>query len=112
MEDKKHHDVTYEGIAIDIVNGLSLNDVLKKYDVVGEYSQKSAKYHRKDKIKSMFNVESILSEFFREKEAGKIPGNMSMFKYTFKRVNRSTESVITIYSELKRAGWSPNLYVE
>jgi hypothetical protein len=109
MEDKKHQGVTYEGIASDIVNGLSLNDVLEKYDVVGEYSQKSAKYRMKDKIKSMFNIESILSEFFREKEAGKIPGNMSMFKYTFKRVSCSTESVITIYSELKRAGWGPNL---
>ena len=109
MEYKKHPDITYEGIASDIVNGLSLNDVLKKYDVAGEYSQKSAKYRIKDKIKSMFNIESILSEFFREKEAGKIPDNVSMFKYTFKRVNRSTESVITIYSVLKRAGWSPNL---
>jgi hypothetical protein len=109
MEYKKHPGVTYEGIASDVVNGLSLNDVLKKYDVAGEYSQKSTKYRMKNKIKSMFNIECILSEFYREKEEGKIPDNVSMFKYTFRRVNCSTESVITIYSVLKRAGWSPKL---
>lgn len=108
MEYKKHPGVTYEGIASDIVSGLSLNDVLKKYNVAGEYSQKTAKRRVKEKIKSMFNIECIISEFFREKEAGKIPDNVSMFKYTFKRVNYSAESVITIYSVLKQAGWSPS----
>ncbi len=109
MEYEKHPGVTYEGIASDIVSGLSLNDVLKKYNVAGEYSQKSAKRRVKEKIESMFNIEDILSEFFREKKIGKIPDNVSMFKYTFKRVNYSAESVITIYSVLKRAGWNPNL---
>lgn len=95
--------VKYSDIVTDLKNGLTLGDQFRKYGIKLGISTKGYKLTLKNKINTVYVVDSALIEFKKKKEAGELAKSENQITFIRNRLNLSNLQVMTVLGEFKAA---------